>query len=164
MREWDLRAGGQMLQTICRRRPRGMTPENLSDPGLLGAGEHDAGYRSRLPNVWASAALVYFLRPQPRAILPHRVRGVGCCSAPNEGASGFRSRRYLKRRGPGPGRRSEVCRRPPTSKAKPSASPRTSTQTIGCPAIMRTHVSALIAPAAGLRNCCHRRRGRGEAG
>jgi hypothetical protein len=34
MREWDLRAGGQMLQTICRRRPRGMTPENLSDPGL----------------------------------------------------------------------------------------------------------------------------------
>jgi len=43
MRDRDLRAGGQMLQTICRRRPRGMTPENLTDPGLLGAGEHGGG-------------------------------------------------------------------------------------------------------------------------
>ena len=48
MCDGDLRAGRQVRQAICRRRPRRITPENLSDPGLLGAGEHGAGYRSRL--------------------------------------------------------------------------------------------------------------------
>jgi hypothetical protein len=42
MREWDLCADGQMLQAICRKRPRQVMPEDVSDPGLLGAGEHAA--------------------------------------------------------------------------------------------------------------------------
>ena len=29
-----------MLQAICRKRPRQVMPEDVSDPGLLGAGEH----------------------------------------------------------------------------------------------------------------------------
>jgi len=43
----DLCGGCQMLQAICRKRPRRVIPEDLSDPSLLGAGEHGADYRSR---------------------------------------------------------------------------------------------------------------------
>jgi hypothetical protein len=37
---WDLCGGRQMLQTIRRENPRQVTPEDLSDTSLLGAGEH----------------------------------------------------------------------------------------------------------------------------
>jgi hypothetical protein len=36
-----------MLQAVHRNGPRRTIPEDLSDPGLLGAGEHSGRYRSR---------------------------------------------------------------------------------------------------------------------
>ena len=39
----DLGGGGQMLQAIHLDSPRQVIPEDLSDPGLLGAGEHGGG-------------------------------------------------------------------------------------------------------------------------
>ncbi len=39
---WDLCGDRQMLQAIRRRSPRRVTPEDLSDPSLLGAGQHRA--------------------------------------------------------------------------------------------------------------------------
>jgi hypothetical protein len=37
---WDLCRGRQMLQAVRQKSPRSVTPEDLSDPSLLGAGEH----------------------------------------------------------------------------------------------------------------------------
>jgi hypothetical protein len=39
---WDLSGGRQMLQAVRRLGPRQVTPEDLSDPSLLSAGEHGA--------------------------------------------------------------------------------------------------------------------------
>jgi len=39
---WDLGGDRQMLQTVRRKSPRHVLAENLSDPSLLGAGEHGA--------------------------------------------------------------------------------------------------------------------------
>jgi hypothetical protein len=44
---WDLCGGRQMLQAVRRKGPRPVIPEDLSDPSLLGAGEHGGRYRSR---------------------------------------------------------------------------------------------------------------------
>jgi hypothetical protein len=44
---WDLCGGCQMLQAVHGKSPCHMTPEDFSDPGLLGAREHGGRYRSR---------------------------------------------------------------------------------------------------------------------
>ncbi len=51
----DLCGGCQMLEAICRKRPRRVIPEDLSDPNLLGAGEHGGRYRSRMPGTWPAS-------------------------------------------------------------------------------------------------------------
>src|SRR4029434_7434652 len=57
MREGDLRACRQVLQAICGRRPRSMRPDNLSDPGLLGAREHGAGIVAERAEVGQTVAV-----------------------------------------------------------------------------------------------------------
>jgi hypothetical protein len=57
MRERDLCACCQMLQAICGRRPRSVCPENLSDPGLLGTGEHGAGIVAERAEVGQTVAI-----------------------------------------------------------------------------------------------------------
>ena len=47
MREWDLRAGRQMLPAVHLSQPGRTALNDVSDPGLLGAGEHGGAYRSR---------------------------------------------------------------------------------------------------------------------
>jgi len=44
---WDLCGAREMLQAVHRKGPRRTLPEDLSDPGLLGAGEHGGRYRIR---------------------------------------------------------------------------------------------------------------------
>jgi hypothetical protein len=44
---WDLCGAREMLQAVHRKAPRRTLPEDLSDPGLLGSGEHGGRYRIR---------------------------------------------------------------------------------------------------------------------
>jgi hypothetical protein len=51
MGDGDLCGGGQMLQAIRLDDPRQVIPEDLSDPGLLGTGEHGAAMVAEQPRV-----------------------------------------------------------------------------------------------------------------
>jgi len=42
-----LRGGGKMIQAIRLDGPRRVIPKDVSDPSLLGTGEHGGRYRSR---------------------------------------------------------------------------------------------------------------------
>ena len=58
---WDLCRGRQMLQAVRRKSPRSVTPEDLSDPSLLGAGEHGGAmvaeqhHAGQRPGAWPTA-------------------------------------------------------------------------------------------------------------
>ena len=53
--------GRQMLQAVRRKSPRSVTPEDLSDPSLLGAGEHGGAmvaeqhHAGQRPGAWPPA-------------------------------------------------------------------------------------------------------------
>lgn len=58
---WDLCGGRQMLQAVRRKSPRSVTPEDLSNPSLLGAGEHGGAmvaephHAGQRPGAWPTA-------------------------------------------------------------------------------------------------------------
>ena len=70
---WDLCGAREMLQAVHRKGPRRTLPEDLSDPGLLGAGEHGGRYRSRTATGGPAARRVDRTQPagsaRPRARL-----------------------------------------------------------------------------------------------